>query len=58
MAQKDPVCLMDVEEDTEFKAEYKGKTYYFCAKFCLDKFKEKPQDYLVRHRDLLDKRDC
>lgn len=52
--EKDPVCLMDVDESTEFKAEYKGRTYYFCAKFCLEKFQKNPQDYLIRHRDFLD----
>jgi Cu+-exporting ATPase len=29
---KDPVCWMDVDEAAaEHKAEYKGKTYYFCV---------------------------
>jgi len=29
---KDLVCKMEVNEKTaQFKSEYKGKTYYFCA---------------------------
>jgi len=50
---KDPVCLMDIEENAEFKIEYKGKTYYFCSKFCLEKFNKNPQDYLDRHKDFI-----
>ncbi len=52
---KDPVCLMDVSEDAEFKKEYDKKIYYFCSKFCLDKFEEEPKKYLIRHKDILDK---
>lgn len=55
MIRKDPVCLMDVDENAEFKKEYRGSTYYFCSKFCLDKFSEKAEDYLDRHRDFLNK---
>lgn len=51
---KDPVCLMDVEESTPLKKEYHERTYYFCAEYCLKKFTENPDAYLVRHRDLLD----
>ena len=51
---KDPVCLMDIDENTEFKKEFNKKIYYFCSEFCLKKFNEKPEDYLVRHRDILD----
>lgn len=52
---KDPVCLMDIEESVEFKIEYKEKTYYFCSKFCLEKFSENPENYLDRHKEFLDK---
>lgn len=54
--QKDPVCLMDVDENIEFKKEYKGKIYYFCSKLCLEKFKKKPEDYITRHRDILEEK--
>lgn len=52
---KDPVCLMDVNEKAKLKKEHSGKIYYFCSKFCLEKFKEKPENYLVRHKDILGK---
>ena len=43
----DPVCDMEVdEEEAEFKTEYKGKTYYFCAPGCKTLFEENPEEYL------------
>lgn len=36
---KDPVCGMEVDEKkAKFTSTYKGKTYYFCAKACKEKF--------------------
>jgi YHS domain-containing protein len=30
--QIDPICGMQVDENTaQYKTEYNGKTYYFCA---------------------------
>lgn len=52
---KDPVCLMDVDEMVEFKKELDNKVYYFCSKFCLEKFEKEPKKYLIRHKDILDK---
>ena len=43
----DPVCEMEVEESTaQFKSEYKGETYYFCAAGCKKSFDEDPEQYL------------
>ncbi len=43
----DPVCKMEVsEEDAAATAEYKGQTYYFCAKMCKEKFEQDPEKYL------------
>jgi len=43
----DPVCGMDVDpQSAAGKAEYKGKTYFFCAKACKEKFQENPERYL------------
>ena len=40
---KDVVCGMMVDsETTQFKSEYKGKTYYFCAPGCKTAFDKKP----------------
>ena len=43
----DPICKMMVEEQsTEFKTEYKGKTYYFCAAGCKRGFEENPEKFI------------
>jgi Cu+-exporting ATPase len=43
----DPVCGMSVDiETSEFKFDYKNTAYYFCCKHCLEKFSEKPEEYL------------
>jgi len=34
----DPICKMEVDEDTAIKAEKDGKTYYFCSPYCRDQF--------------------
>ena len=44
---KDPVCGMDVkEEEAAARYEYKGKTYYFCAVGCKEKFSQDPERFL------------
>jgi YHS domain-containing protein len=44
---KDPVCNMDVDEKkAAATAEYKGKTYYFCAPGCKKAFLQNPEKYL------------
>ena len=43
----DPVCKMEVDEEkAPAKAEYRGKTYYFCAPGCKKAFLENPDKYL------------
>jgi len=43
----DPVCKMDVDEQkAAATAEYKGKTYYFCAPGCKKAFLDDPEKYL------------
>lgn len=44
--EKDPVCGMMVDPAQSLKAEYKGKTYYFCAPGCRVEFLENPEQYL------------
>jgi len=45
----DPICKMDIDPETAVaKEEYKGKTYYFCAKMCQEKFKKDPEKYAVK----------
>lgn len=42
----DPVCGMEVSEETEFKVEYGGKTYYFCSPHCKAQFEANPEKYV------------
>ena len=43
----DPVCGMTVDPTTAAgRYDYQGKTYYFCAISCLDKFKADPERFL------------
>ncbi len=45
---KDPVCGMEVTPaQAAGSFEYRGQTYYFCAKSCLAKFQADPQKYLA-----------
>ena len=44
---QDPVCGMQfAPEKAAGKWEYEGKTYYFCNKSCLEKFRLNPRNYL------------
>jgi Cu+-exporting ATPase len=44
---KDPVCGMTVEEKKAAATTvHQGKTYYFCAGACKEKFVKNPQQYL------------
>jgi Cu+-exporting ATPase len=43
----DPVCKMQVDEDkAAATCDYKGKTYYFCAPGCKEKFAKEPEQFL------------
>lgn len=47
MTVKDLVCGMDVDTETaEWKTDYKGQTYYFCAPGCKRSFEREPEKYL------------
>jgi len=44
----DPICKMEVDEETaQFKSDYRGKTYYFCAPGCKRAFDENPEKYVT-----------
>jgi Cu+-exporting ATPase len=44
---KDPVCGMTVEaEKARHRTEYGGRTYYFCAAHCKEKFEQDPGKYI------------
>ncbi len=36
--KKDPLCNMDVSEETGIRTECNGESYYFCSEGCRDKF--------------------
>lgn len=43
----DPVCGMNVDEKKAAATyEYKGKTYYFCAVGCKEKFAQAPEKFV------------
>jgi len=44
---RDPVCGMTLREDkAPEKFEYEGRTYYFCARGCRERFEKNPERYL------------
>ncbi|MBX5326945.1 MAG: YHS domain-containing protein [Candidatus Bathyarchaeia archaeon] len=43
---KDPICGMNVDEKTNLKSEYMGKTYYFCSQTCKTTFDKNPTKYV------------
>lgn len=47
MTAIDPVCGMEVDTTTtEWKTEYQGQTYYFCAPGCKRSFEKEPEKFL------------
>jgi Cu+-exporting ATPase len=45
---KDPVCGMTVDPHTaKHRAEYRGRTYYFCSGRCRERFEAEPEKYLA-----------
>jgi YHS domain-containing protein len=48
---KDPVCRMEVDEKKAAATyEYKGKTFYFCAAGCKDKFAQTPEKFIQQEK--------
>lgn len=43
---KDPVCGMEVPADSQFRAGYKGQTYYFCNEEDKKEFQDRPEVYV------------
>ena len=44
-ALRDPVCGMAVSPESEFSHHHEGEEYFFCSAHCLEKFKNKPEQY-------------
>jgi len=48
---KDPVCGMDIDPASAAGTEeYAGQTYSFCSQGCLERFRERPQDFVSSGR--------
>jgi YHS domain-containing protein len=46
MKVTDPVCGMEfAQEKAATRAEYKGRTYYFCTEACRRQFEQGPERY-------------
>ena len=43
---RDPVCGMEVSEETEYRFIHNDREYLFCSEHCLHKFQDGPQQYL------------
>lgn len=44
---KDPVCGMTLKKDeAAATSEHMGKTFYFCAQACKEKFDQEPMKYM------------
>ena len=43
----DPVCKMDVDEKSApYHLKHDGQDFYFCARTCMEQFKEEPERYI------------
>jgi P-type Cu+ transporter len=51
MTYKDPICGMDVEEDTPYKSQIGGETYYFCCLGCKEEFENNQATQSEHHID-------
>ncbi len=38
----DKICGMKVKEDTPYKSQFQGKTFYFCSSSCKETFDKNP----------------
>lgn len=36
----------------QYSYTYKGKTYYFCCPMCIEKFKQNPEEYISRIKEI------
>ncbi|MFY9397887.1 MAG: heavy metal translocating P-type ATPase [Desulfomonilia bacterium] len=49
---RDPVCgMVTTDPEAYIPYEYRGKTYYFCSRHCLESFRNDPEKYLGGARD-------
>jgi len=41
-----PVCGCEVSEDSEFRASYRDRVYYFCCDHCKEEFERNPEEFV------------
>ncbi len=46
---KDPVCGMEVNDNSEYHHDYQGEQYIFCSEHCLHKFEKEPTQYINKN---------
>lgn len=44
---RDPVCGMQVADDSGYTKAHEGTRYRFCSKSCLEKFEANPANYVT-----------
>jgi len=49
----DPVCGMQVDDDSEFNFQYQQQTFLFCSDHCLHKFSAQPAQYAADEKSQL-----
>ncbi len=47
----DPVCGMQVAEDSQYRFVHQGATHLFCSEHCLNKFRQAPQSYVPEQQE-------
>ncbi len=47
---KCPVCGMDVDENSKFKAGHAGETHYFCSEQDKKEFQKHPSKYVKKEK--------
>jgi Cu+-exporting ATPase len=52
---KDPVCGMQVNEESKYHFTHESKDYYFCSEGCFNKFQLEPEQYLDKENS---NKDC
>ena len=51
---RDPVCGMEVVPDRAAgSVDHEGRTYYFCSRRCVERFRETPARFLAPNPHLL-----
>ncbi len=51
----DPVCGMDVKEDSQYNTLHGGKKMYFCSRDCQQKFIKNPDQYIAKSKESSEK---